>query len=169
MNFSKRNKSIVDFIFVFALLGAFAVSAMFVVLFGAKVFRNTTNDMESNYNKRTACLYVEEKIRTFDMSGCVKVSYNNGDSVVMFSTFANDKEYITYMYLDGGYLKESTIPKEMELKYDEGQEIVELSAFEASIVNDNLIHFHIVDANGNTSDFYKNVQSGVEGGDNETF
>ena len=52
MNFAKRNKSVVDFLFILALFGAFAITALFVVLFGARIYKTTVSNMNTNYEKR---------------------------------------------------------------------------------------------------------------------
>ena len=74
MNFAKRNKSIVDFLFILALFGAFAITALFVVLFGARVYKTTVSNMNTNFEKRTAMSYVTEKIRSHDYTGGVEVT-----------------------------------------------------------------------------------------------
>ena len=73
MNFAKRNKSVVDFLFILALFGAFAITALFVVLFGARIYKSTVANMNTNYEKRTAMSYITEKIRSHDYTGGVDV------------------------------------------------------------------------------------------------
>ena len=74
MNFAKRNKSIVDFLFILALFGAFAITALFVVLFGAQIYKNTVSNMNTNFEKRTAMSYLTEKIRSHDYTGGADVA-----------------------------------------------------------------------------------------------
>lgn len=167
MNFTKRRGAVVDFIFVLALLGAFAVSALFVVIFGAKVFGNTTKEMDSNFARRTACFYVEEKLRAFDTADGVELSDYDGAPIIKLIQKANDSEYVTYLYMEEYSLMEYTVPADIEFKLRDGRKIVGLEEFEVSKVSDNILHVHLVDEEGGVSDFYKYVQCGIEGGADE--
>ena len=54
---------IVDILFVLALFGVFAVSALSLVTIGADVYQHTVEDMSVNYDSRTAVSYIMEKVR----------------------------------------------------------------------------------------------------------
>ena len=105
MNFAKRNKSIVDFLFILALFGAFAITALFVVLFGARVYKTTVSNMNTNFEKRTAMSYVTEKIRSHDYTGGVEVTDVGGTASTDEHTALKlyqrmgDKNYVTYLYV----------------------------------------------------------------------
>ena len=106
MNFAKRNKSVVDFLFILALFGAFAITALFVVLFGARIYKSTVSNMDTNYEKRTAMSYITEKMRSHDYTGGAEVSDEN--SVLKLYQNIDDRSYVTYLFLKDGYLKEFT-------------------------------------------------------------
>ena len=59
-NHQKQEKHfIVDILFVLALFGVFAVSALALVTIGADVYQHTVEDMGVNYESRTAyCTYL---------------------------------------------------------------------------------------------------------------
>lgn len=159
MKFSRRNKSVIDFVFVLALLAVFAVSALFVVLFGAKVFRNTNKDMGENFTKRTACFYVQEKLKAFDEKDSIIVGeYDNKPVLELW--YGND--YVTYIYSYNSHIMEYTAPAELDFDASNGKEIVAVNEFEVKKSEDNLLHIHIVDENENASDLYKCIRSGVE-------
>ncbi len=54
MNLLKRDRSIVDVIFMITVFGVFMLSALFVVLFGAKIYKKTAHDMSVNFSTRTS-------------------------------------------------------------------------------------------------------------------
>ena len=58
-NHQKQEKHfIVDILFVLALFGVFAVSALALVTIGADVYQHTVEDMGVNYESRTAVSYI---------------------------------------------------------------------------------------------------------------
>ena len=63
MKSTRRDKSIVDMLFLLALFGVFLISALFIVLFGANIYKKTVNDMDANFSARTSVSYITEKIR----------------------------------------------------------------------------------------------------------
>lgn len=170
MNFAKRKKSIVDFLFVLAVFGTFAVSALFVVLFGAKVYQKTVDDMDLNYEKRTALSYVTEKIRSHDFTGGADVAdvdldatTNDEHTVLKLYQDINGKRYITYLFVADGYLKEFTADENYEFDYSSGAEILPIKAFYVKKETDSLYRFNITDESGEVTDFFVTLYSGTDG------
>ena len=62
-NRNQEKHFIVDILFVLALFGVFAVSALALVTIGADVYQHTVEDMGVNYESRTAVSYILEKVR----------------------------------------------------------------------------------------------------------
>ena len=50
----QEHSFIVDVLFVLALFGVFAISALVLVTIGADVYQHTVQDMSANYEPRTA-------------------------------------------------------------------------------------------------------------------
>ncbi len=173
MNFAKRNKSVVDFLFILALFGAFAITALFVVLFGAKIYQSTVSNMSSNYEKRTAMSYVTEKIRSHDYSQGADVSDMNSSassdahSVLKLYQQIGEKKYVTYMFVADGYLKEFTADESYDFDYKTGTNILEISDFSVRKESDSLYFFDITDTNGEKTEFFVTLYSGTDGEDDE--
>ena len=164
MNFSKRNKSIVDIMFIIALFGAFAITGLFVVLFGARVYQSTVANMDANYSSRTALSYVTEKIRSHDFASgteyeSIEIGDNNGQSVLILRENVEGRTFATYMYVDEGYLKEFTADEEYDFDYDKGTSIIRVEKFAITNVTDNLYYVDIVDEYGNSTKFYVSTYS----------
>ena len=64
---------IVDILFVLALFGVFAVSALSLVTIGADVYQHTVEDMSVNYDSRTAVSYIMEKVRQSDTADSISL------------------------------------------------------------------------------------------------
>ena len=159
MNLLKRQKSIVDVIFMITVFGVFMLSALFVVLFGAKIYRRTAHDMSVNFNSRTALAYVTEKVHQHDRRGGVDITIKDGKPVLKLTQYINSDEYCTYLYEHGGYLKELTAKGDVGLVKSAGKEILKISEFTAQKENDSLYRFMIADDEGNETEFYVSLYS----------
>lgn len=159
MNFNKREKSIVDILFILALFCAFLVSALFIVLFGAKIYRSTVADMDTNFTSRTALSYITEKMRQHDSVGGAEVTFIDNQPVLILHQENDGSDYCTYLFSHDGYLKEITAKKGFEFDFTSGQNILELSEFTAEEIDDSLYRFHIADIDNNQIDFYVSLYS----------
>jgi len=159
MNFRKRNKSIVDILFLLALFCAFLISALFIVLFGARIYKKTVSDMQVNYTSRTALSYVTEKLRQHDSTGCISIQITDSQPVLVLTQDINGEEYSTYLFSYDGYLKEVTMKAGNGVDLNSGQKLIELKSFIAEQVNNSLYHFTITDSQDNTVDFYISLYS----------
>ena len=165
MNFAKRNKSIVDFLFILALFGAFATTALFVVLFGARIYQSTVSNMSTNYEKRTAMSYVTEKVRSHDYTGGAEVS--DANSVLKLYQKVGDKRYVTYLFVADGHLKEFTADESYDFDYKTGTDILEIQDFSVTRESDSLYFFDITDSNGEKTEFFVTLYSGTDGDSDE--
>lgn len=168
MNLLKRQKSIVDVIFMITVFGVFMLSALFVVLFGAKIYKRTAHDMSVNFNSRTALAYVTEKVHQHDRRGGVDITIKDGKPVLKLTQYINSDEYCTYLYEHGGYLKELTAKGDIDLVKSAGKEILKISEFTAQKENDSLYRFVIADDEGNETEFYVSLYSYTYGKGEET-
>lgn len=168
MDFAKRKKSIVDILFILALFGAFAVTALFVVLFGARIYKRTVSEMDASFASRTALSYITEKVRSHDYTGGaavddIDIASMNGNSVLILNETVRGTDYVTYLYVTDGYLMEFTADASYDFQYDEGNKILEISGFEVKRISDSLYYFDVTDGDGNDTNFYVSLYSGTDG------
>ncbi|MCR5421818.1 MAG: DUF4860 domain-containing protein [Lachnospiraceae bacterium] len=159
MNSIKREKSIIDIIFVFIVFGILLLCSLFVVLYGAKIYKKTAHDMYINFNSRTALAYVTEKMHQYDKRGCVEVTIEGDNPVLILKQFVNNDEYYTYLYSDEGFLKELTVKSDIGLIKNAGTKILKLKDFSAKKISDSLYKFIIVDEENNKNEFYVSIYS----------
>lgn len=101
-----------DILFVLALFGVFAVSALALVTIGADVYQHTVEDMGVNYESRTAVSYIMERCgRTIPLTVFPDRS-GNVPALCMLSEI-DEETYCTYLYLYDGHLKELLCGKEL--------------------------------------------------------
>jgi len=166
MKFGKRDKSIVDALFLLALFGVFLICALFIVLFGAKIYKNTVKNSDESFIERTCFTYITEKIRQNDNSKGVLIEADGDNSLVKLTKDVNGKEYVTYLYCYDGKLMEYTTTSGNSLNKAAGIDIIELDSMKAEKCTDDLYHFAL-SGQGVDTDFYVSISSDISyGGDN---
>ncbi|MCR4807043.1 MAG: DUF4860 domain-containing protein [Lachnospiraceae bacterium] len=159
MNHLKRDRSIVDIIFMITVFGVFMLSALFVVLFGARVYKRTAHDMSVNFSSRTSLAYVTEKLHQHDRKNGVSIMEDEDGPVLKLSQFINGDEYCTYLYEYKGSLKELTVRGDVDIVKSAGKDILKLNSFDTTRVSDSLYRFNIEDDEGNKTEFYVSLYS----------
>lgn len=158
----QEKRFIVDVLFVLALFGLFAVSALMLVTVGADVYKHTVDDMSANYETRVSVSYIAEKIRQNDCAsipdnGSISITSLGDTPALAMQQEFYDERYITYLYFHEGYLKELLV-KEGSYTGDNslsaGQKIMELSSFSTSMVWDNLLKIDLTTADGTQQELY---------------
>ena len=153
-------RHIVDVLFVLALFGIFAASALMLVTLGANVYKKTVSHMDENYAERTAYAYITEKIRQNNTVGAISVEELEGTPALVFTQQLEDMEYCTYLYYYDGYLKELSLRKDMYAGSNllsAGQDIIPLASFSIIPVQDNLIKLRIYTEEGNSFMIYASL------------
>lgn len=166
MKFGKRDKSIIDALFILALFAVFLICALFIVLFGAKIYKSTVNSSEVSFENRTCYTYITEKIRQNDNANGVTISDDADGSIITLTRSVNGKDYATYLYCDEGYLKEYTTLSDNELNKLAGTKITPLDNMNAVECTPNLYKFTLKSDNVDTS-FHVSVTSYTGGDVNE--
>ena len=117
----QEERHIIDILFVIGLFCIFALSTIFLISIGADIYGKTVSNTEINFNDRTSFAYVTEKIRQADRSGAITASTLEGRSVLKLQT---------------------------PLSLSAGQEILPVSDFSVSRIQDNLLQITIHTADG---------------------
>ncbi|MDD3204636.1 MAG: DUF4860 domain-containing protein [Lachnospiraceae bacterium] len=154
MDFKQKNKHIVDILFVITLFCVFAVSALMLVIIGSRVYKNTVSNMDYNYNTRTSFAYITEKIRQFNTNESIQISDLDGHEALLLSTVSEEDTYYTYIYMYDGYLKELFIKSGTAPVPDAGQNILPLTDFQLTQVNEHLYQFYMATDSTNTCTLY---------------
>ncbi len=161
MNQKKQEKHfIVDILFVLALFGVFAVSALALVTIGADVYQHTVEDMSVNYESRAAVSYIMEKVRQNDTADSVSLTtLEDVPALCMLSRIGGDT-YCTYLYLYDGHLKELFMREDASLGgqiLPAGTDIMELQEFSLSYAKNDLIQVSLRTASNAAHTFYIHV------------
>lgn len=143
----------IDTIFVAALFVLFSMTALLLVLIGARQYHTTAEVMNTNYEVRTASSYLTEKIHQNDTTAGISiVRFANGNALAL--TNNADHSYTTYIYYYDGYLRELLVGDDAVYTPDSGQAIIACNSFETKLVHSGLILASVTDSNGCLHDIY---------------
>lgn len=154
MRFKHNIHHMIDILFVLALFCMFAFSAVILVIFGANVYEKTIQNMDHNFNSRTAISYITEKVRQSDADGAISIQTIDGIDILVLAETIDDVEYATYLYETDGSIHELFSRSDLPFDPQAGQKILSVSSFSLDNVTDNLFHFQITDTDGQDVDLY---------------
>ncbi len=135
----KQQKHIIDIFFVITLFCLFALSAIFLISIGADIYGKTVNNMEQNFDTRTALAYITEKVRQSDQQDQLSVGNLDGHPALIISSHTTSSDYQTYLYAYDGQLKELMVKQGVTLGPETGQNILAVSDFDLHLEGENLI------------------------------
>ena len=169
MNLRTRNKPVVDILFLLALFCVFLISALFIVLFGAKIYRSTVSNMDQNFNSRTAVSYLTQKARSHDQTGGIQVKRMDGRDVLILSEEANGRTYLTYLYENDGFLCELTAEDTYAFHFIGGTQILAVDGFTAEAASASLYRIAVTTKDGQRNEFFLAGRSDGAAGEEETY
>ncbi|MEY8266366.1 DUF4860 domain-containing protein [Lachnospiraceae bacterium 64-25] len=155
-----QQKHIIDTLFVIALFCLFALSAIFLITIGANIYGRTVNNMEDNFNSRTALAYITEKVRQSDNADSISAGTFQECPALVITSRIEDTEYLTYLYEYNGYIKEIMVRKGMALDPAIGQDIIAVSDFSLTPINDHLMNCTIAIDEQQSYSLFISVHSG---------
>lgn len=157
-----NNRHVVDVLFVLALFGVFAASALLLVTIGASVYKQTVSNMEQSFSDRTSYSYLVEKIHQNDIYDAIEIGELEGSPALVLTQRLDEEEYCTYLYLYEGYLMELFTRKNSFAGTDlrpAGQNIMPLSGFTLEAPASGLIKITIDTGNGSPITLYTALRS----------
>lgn len=146
-----KRRHMIDLLFPVALLFAFALSAVTLILLAAGIYRSTTENSSLQYTSRTGLAYLSEKIHQCDESGGVFLGTLDGyDALILEQTYGDDI-YRTYIYHCEENLKELFIKDGVEAAAENGRTILEVRDFAVEQISDHVLRFTCTDTQDRTS------------------
>ncbi len=134
-------------VFVFLLLGVFAVFSTVLVLFGAQAYRATTDRTDAHGSDRTIYSYLLNTVRGDDEQGIVRMRSEGGVDALAVAYNYGGEPYEKRVYCYDGYLRELLIPADYEFDPAEGEPITEAQSFRVEM-NGSLLTLQVVDGDG---------------------
>lgn len=162
MRFHLKRRHMIDFLFPIALFFVFALSALTLVLFAARIYRSTTENSSLQYTSRTGLSYISEKIHQNDGNGAITLgSFDGCEALIMEQRYGEDT-YCTYIYAYEKNLKELFIKDGVDANAADGRTILEIQDFSIEQISDHLFRFDCTDAKSQASSAIVGIRSNQE-------
>lgn len=126
-------------VFVFVLLGLFAVMSTLMVLLGAQMYRNTVDQTAHTSQSRVLGAYVRSMVRGEDAEHSVTTETYDDVKVLALHETIDDSEYVTWLYCYKGFLYEQFTGAGRDFNPGAGTPICEAQAFSAHVEDGQLI------------------------------
>ena len=150
MKFRTKQKHMIDFIFPISLFFMFALCALTVLLFAARIYRSTTENSSLNYSARSGLSYISEKIHQNDADGNIRVGELCGETAPIMEQTYKDSVYYTYIYSYEGALRELYIKADGSADLSAGTRILDVEDFSIEQIDDHLFKFSCTTEGGQT-------------------
>jgi hypothetical protein len=160
---SARGRGGVRGVFIFALLAAFALLSLVVVVVGARSYRMINATAERAYISRTVLSYLVGKARGADEAGMVEVIDEGGMEVLTLGGVYGSERYNTYIYCDGERVREYFAKADLAFSPDYGEAIFASRGLGVSL-RGGLLTISLTDADGETHTAAVFLQAAKEGG-----
>ena len=134
-------------VFVFLLLGVFAVFSTMLVLVGAQAYRATATHSEEHNAQRSIYTYLLNSIRGDDSLGMLEVENEGGIDVLAVHYDFESGSYVKRIYCWDGSLREQLSSVKYEFDPAKGDAIAPADNFYAHMA-DGLLTIELTDAYG---------------------
>ncbi|MHC1724016.1 MAG: DUF4860 domain-containing protein [Aminipila sp.] len=146
-NYNKRQS--VQFLFTMVLLFSLGISALFTILFGARIYENIGDRMNENFSSTTALSYISNKVKQNDKAGMISVENLEGVQTLKLVEVYDEEVYNTLIYCRDGKLKELYCKADSGLTLDDGIDIMELQGMSFEMIDQNLLKIQTLGDNTN--------------------
>ena len=150
-------------VFVFLLLGIFAVFSTVMVLMGAKAYKGVVDGSATNNSIRVASSYIRTMLRSDDESGVLRIEEAAGIPTI---TLENDwgDIYVTRIYLYEGKLREWFAMAEIPFVPNNGESVCDLDSLQAEL-SDGLLKITLSENGTEMNIFYATRSAAPFGGE----
>ena len=150
---TKSGKHSISALFIFMLIGVYAVFSLLLVLIGVGAYQGVVEDGQGNAQVRTTLSYIANKVRAADAEGMVTVDEWHGMPSLLLRERSDGAIYETRIYFlpdehgPGGAVCEHFAYEGDDWGPDSGDRIVTVSGLDIS-QEDNLIVLNLSTADG---------------------
>ena len=148
----KGNNHAISGVFVFALLGVFAICSTLLVLLCAQAYRNTVDQTAQHRDERIIQSFMRNTLRAEDAENAFGTREIDGVNALTITTAFGDEVYVRYLYCYEGTLRDLFIGEHDTFYPEFGEEVCPAESF-AAVVTDGLVTVDMTDVNGRAYTF----------------
>ena len=144
----RRGGHSISGLFLFLLIGFFAIMSITLVLSGMQIYRQVTLQADENVEKQLALSYLNNKVRAYDGSGAVFVDTRDGISMLCLRERLDDEDFETLIYAYEGELCEQFTYMDEDFDPELGDRIVEVQSVRFEQIGPNLLRVDVILTDG---------------------
>lgn len=137
----------IDILFLVVIFLVFTFSALSALLLAVNFYQDTIDKSENNENARAAVAYIREVVHQNDKKGAVSIEPFDGTTCMKIR---QEGDYLLYLYLKGGELRELYTKKGAKVSTADGQRIMKLKELEFETAAKDCYRILCTDSTGNT-------------------
>lgn len=147
-------------VFVFLLIGMFAIASVLLVLTGVQVYRGVTVAAQENSDYQLALSYLRGKVRTYDHEDGVSLKDIEGRQTLCLREEIDGETYETYIYYYEGAICEYFSAEEEEFDPDWGERLTEVGALRFEPLTPSLLKVDVTLADGSEHVMHMALRAG---------
>lgn len=160
-----EQKRTISQVFVFLLLGVFAVFSTLMVLLGAQMYRETIDQTDRQSERRVMFSYLNNIVRGNDGEGRIAVDNRNGIDMLVFTDNFDGEVYETLVYCYDGNLRELFASADQEFEPEYGEMICGAADFQPVMAENGLLKLQVIDTQDQKHVFHVALRCGQEADD----
>ena len=146
-------------LFVFLLIGAFAIASITLVLSGINVYRHVTNVATDNTDKQIALGYLGNKIHAYDEFESIRLETRDGIEVLCLLEELDGEAYETCIYYYDGAICEQFTAVGGEFRPVLGEALTEVRSIQFEMLRPNLLQVKVALPDGNEHTLHMALRS----------
>lgn len=162
LNRLREGRHVVSGVFIFLLLGIFAVFSTVMVLFSAQFYRGTVDQTNRHNEDRVLIHYVINAVRGSDAAGSVTVAEEAGLPVLSLGMEADGDRYETKIYCYDGALRELFMDAAEPFDPEYGEVICPAEAF-TPVMEGGLLTMTLTNSRGEIQTVHMALRCGEAG------
>lgn len=129
----------VQFLFTLLLFLILTICSIFIITFGAKVYKNIDSRMNENFIGTTALSYISNKVKQGDESSAISVLTMDNTQILKLEQVFDETKYFTLIYYKDGHIKELFVSEDSQYTLEDGISIMEGEGMSFSMIQENLL------------------------------
>ncbi len=159
----KGSAHVVSGVFIFFLIGLFALMCVLLMLIGARAYRAVAQNATVDADGQIAVSYLLGKVHACDSTGQVTFTEIDGTSVLTLREKGENFE--TRIYYEDGAICESYVESGSELEKEAGERLVAVERFEITQESQQLLRVMVKRAGGDELELHLALRTA--GGQND--
>jgi len=157
----RRGGHSISGLFLFLLIGFFALMSTTLVLSGMQIYRQVTLQADKNTERQLALSYLNNKVRAYDGSDGVFVDMRDGVSMLCLREELDGERFETLIYAYEGEMCEQFVTVDEEFNPELGDRIIEVTSIQFRQIKPDLLRVDVTLTDGSQHTMHMALRSHV--------